>query len=121
MEQTLLIIDIVILLAIIIFIGTIVWQRKSRHSMPCRVTRICLQAVLFALQIPKLIMEIYLNLSYGMTVLLLWLWALSIVYDSFLIGYERGKQSALLGVVIKIMDDTIERSKENSEEESDNQ
>lgn len=121
MEQTLQIIETVILVVVLIFGGTLIWQWKSKDSMSCKVTQLGLATVLFALQIPRLIMEVSLNQSYGNTVFLLCLWALNVVVNAFIIGNKMGEQSTSLEVVIKITDDIIKRSEENSEEENDTQ
>ena len=79
-----------------------------------------LAAILFALEIPRLIMQVSLDKSYGMTIFLLCMWGLNVVLNAFLIGNKMGEQSASLDVVIKVINDVIERSEESNEEEDDN-
>lgn len=120
MAQTLEIIEIVILFAAIAFMATCIWQWKSKDSLSCKAVQMGLAAILFALEISRLIMQVSLDKSYGMTIFLLCMWGLNVVLNAFLIGNKMGEQSASLDVVIKVINDVIERSEESNKEEDDN-
>ena len=69
--------------------------------MSCRLTQLGPSTVLFALHIPRLVLKILLNQSYGMIIVLLCLWALEIALFSFIIGNKIGEKSVSMEFEIK--------------------
>ena len=121
MEQALNLIEIISGAVVLIFACTLVWEIKSKGSMSCKVTQIVLTTVLFALQIPTLVLRILLNQPYVIIICSLCIWALYIALNSFLIGLMSGKKLASTVVVPKIIIDILEPNQENSEGTSNNQ
>lgn len=105
MEQTLELIEIIVNAVVLIFIGSLIWEITSKGSMSCKVTQLVLTTVSFALQIPRLVLRIFLNQPYGIIICLLCIWALNVAIDSFLIGAKMGEKSASTKVVIEIRSD----------------
>ena len=93
MEQTLAIIENSIIVVLFIFAVIFFWQIKSKKSMACKVIQLGLTTVLFVLQIPKLILEIFLSKSYVFEILMLCSWALIVAGYSFVIGKEMGEKN----------------------------
>ena len=119
MEQSLIIINNISPVVAIILLGTYFCFFKSNDSIPCRTIRIGLEIILFALQIPRLVLEIVLNQPYGMTIFLLCLWLLAIACDSFLIGCKIGEASTVIEFLIEITDESSEQGQEENKETSD--
>lgn len=103
MEQTLHIIEIATSIGIIILAGTIFWQIKSDDSRICKITQIGITTILFGLQISSLVMKIYLNQPYAISILLLCLFALSIALQAYFIGIKEGQRVAYLEINHKII------------------
>lgn len=89
MEQALKIIVFIYFVVALIFVGTIIWHRKSHGSMSCLAIQLGIFIVLFALAISKLVLEIFLNQPYGVTIFELCLFAMCIVFQSFCIRKRR--------------------------------
>ena len=128
MEQTLEIIEIISGVFVLIFWGTILWQIRSNSSIPCIVTQLVITAILFALEIPCLILQTLLHQSYGITILFLCFCSANVSVDAFNIGKRIGKKSASMNSVATILDEIIigsiigeiiERSQEDDSENSD--
>ena len=121
MEQTLKTIESIILVVVLIFYGTFFWQSKSKNSILCKVTQLGITIVLFALQISRLVLQVLLNRSYVMTIILLCMWALILAISSFIIGKMMGEASTTIVFVVKMMDNSIEQNQEDCEATNDNQ
>ena len=121
MENSLKIIENIILVVALIYCGTFFWQSKSKNIILCKVTQIGITIVLFALQIPRLVLEVLLNRSYVMTIILLCVWTLILTMNSFILGNMMGEASTSMEFVVKMMDDIIERNQEDCKATNDNQ
>ena len=121
MEQTLKIIEIISLVSALIFGGTLFWEIKSNGSISCKVTQLIFVTEMFILQIPRLVLRIFLNQPYASVIILLGIWVLNIAIDAFLIGAEMGENSAYMNITIEILNNNDERCQEDSKEKNDNQ
>ena len=90
MEQAFKLIAFIYGVFFLIYVGTIIWYRStSNGSMPCLITQLGIFIVLFALTISKLVLEIFLNLPYRLTIFVLCLFAMWIAFQSFCIRKKR--------------------------------
>ena len=119
MEQTLEIINI-IRVSLVIMLGAtsvIFWECYPECKILYEVTQLGLTTVIFALQIPIVVLGIFLNQSYGMEIFYLCLAVVYLVRTSLVIGYKMRKKQ-IPRVIRNIFG---EPSKGESEETSDNQ
>ena len=102
MELALTIIKSAIFIIFLCFVISRIWELKSKKSMPIQVTKIVLAAILFALEIPKLVLEVSLGKEYVITILFLVLWALHVFLSAFLIRKKIAEENFTVSVVTKI-------------------
>ena len=114
MEQTLEIIEGVIDFVAIALVATCIWPWKSKDRLSFKAFQIGLATIVLTLQIPRLIIQMSLEKSYGMTIFILCIGGLCIILDAFLIGIKIGKKS------IEDINDVNERNEESSKKEDDN-
>lgn len=120
MGLALAIIDFAILIIVFCFLASLVWEWKSKDSMPSKVTKMVLAATLFALEIPKLVLEVSLGKEYAITIFLLVLWALVVFLDALLIGNKKTEEKPTVFLVIKISE-CISRDEDDAESECESE
>lgn len=94
-----LVLSIIEFIAILGFLVALAWSWRSEESMPSIVTKTVFAAILFAIQIPQLVIDVSLDKSYANTILLLVLWALNVWLSAFGIG---AKLNSTPSIVIEI-------------------
>lgn len=96
MEETLEIIGIVSVCVVIVYLAILIWHWKSKERLSRRLLKVLLETILFALEIPQLVLQVSLGKSYGITIFLLCMWGICIVLNAFIIGMEIGDKNDLL-------------------------
>lgn len=81
-----LVLSIIELIAILGYWVALAWSWRSEESMPSIATITVFAAILFTVQIPKLVIDVSLDKSYANTILSLVLWALSVWLAALCIG-----------------------------------
>ena len=127
MEQTLIIISFADLIIVLCFFASLVWQWKSKESIPSQVTAIVLATVLFALEIPQLILKVSLGIEYAIHIFTLVLWALNVFLHAFCIGKKMSKENPTVSVenptvsVVIEISECISRDEDDAEGECENE
>ena len=121
MERILKIIEIIALDGMIAYCITCFWEIKSKVNITFKVMQMILATVIFALQIPRVVLSILLNKPYGSIILLLVLWVLNIAINAFFIGVKLEESSAHMNITIELLNNTDEWCQEDSKEKNDDQ
>ena len=78
-----LLLNVVLLVALVFLVVTWVWQVKNDHSHSCRIARFLTHIALTAIEIGILTVRLLNGESYGINLLLSYLWLLNVVLSAF--------------------------------------
>ena len=78
-----LLLNTALLIALAVLVVTWIWNAKSNNSFGCRVARLLTNTALTAIEVGLLIVHCLTGESYGLNLLLVFLWLLNVVMSAF--------------------------------------